>query len=97
MLARATGDSINIPIILMNIAHAQRALGRLDSCRIIQDEAIDCVNRFPHPTNVARLPMMLAEYYAQVGQYAVLDSLLNVALDNPTNRLVAEEISYSPS
>ena len=91
-LARATGDSINIPIILMNIAHAHRALGRLDSCRIKQDEAIFCVEKFPHPTNVARLPMMLAEYYAQVGQYATLDSLLNVALDNPTNRLVAEEI-----
>lgn len=91
-LARATGDSINIPIILMNIAHAHRALGALDSCRISQDEAIICVEKFPHPTNVARLPMMLAEYFAQVGQYATLDSLLNVALDNPTNRLVAEEI-----
>jgi len=91
-LARATGDSINIPIILMNIAHAHRAMGQLDSCRISQDQAIRCVEKFPHPTNVARLPMMLAEYYAQVGQYATLDSLLNVALDNPTNRLVAEEI-----
>ncbi len=91
-LARATGDSINIPIILMNIAHAHRALGALDSCRISQDEAIDCVDKFPHPTNVARLPMMLAEYHAQVGQYATLDSLFKVALDNPTNRLVAEEI-----
>lgn len=91
-LARATGDSINIPIILMNIAHAHRAMGALDSCRISQDEAIFCVEKFPHPTNVARLPMMLAEYHAQVGQYASLDSLLNVALGNPTNRLVAEEM-----
>ncbi len=90
-LAVATEDSLNIPIILMNIAHAHRALGQLDSCRIVQDEAIRCVRRYPNPTIVARLPMMLAEYYAQVGQYAQMDSLLNVALDNPTNMLVAEE------
>ncbi len=91
VLAEATGDSINIPIILMNIAHAHRALGQLDSCRIVQDEAIRCVQQYPNPTIVARLPMMLAEYYAQVGQYAQMDSLLNVALDNPTNMVVAEE------
>ncbi|MCP4290995.1 MAG: CHAT domain-containing protein [bacterium] len=90
-LAQATEDSVSIPIILMNIAHAHRAMGQLDSCRIVQDEAIRCVRLYPHATIEARLPLMLAEYYAQVGQYAQMDSLLSAALDNPTNQLVAEE------
>ncbi len=72
-------DSLNLPRHLMNIARSYRLLGDLDWCLVYQTRAERWVEAYPHPANVARLPLMQAEYYAQVGAYDVVDSLLGEA------------------
>lgn len=72
-------DSLNVPRHLMNIARRFRLAGDLDSCLVYQGRAERWVEAYPDPVNVARMPLMQAEYYAQVGEYAVVDSLLNTA------------------
>ncbi len=72
-------DSLNVPGFLMNLARRFRMRGDLDSCLVYQERAEVWVAAYPHPRYVGRMPLMQAEYYAQVGQFAVVDSLLSVA------------------
>jgi tetratricopeptide (TPR) repeat protein len=91
----ADGDSINAPRILMNIARRMRRQGQLDSCLVYQRRAERWIERFPDPENVARMPLMQAEYYAQIGEYAVVDSLLAAAAgraENYVSRTQAAEL-----
>jgi tetratricopeptide (TPR) repeat protein len=89
-MAEATEDSLNIPRVFINIADTYRKMGQLESCQAYQDRAIRYVESHPLQENVAQLPFFLAEYSAHVGQYDRVDSLLNVALDNPDNSDIAE-------
>jgi len=75
----ADGDSLNVPRVLMNIARRHRMNGELDSCLAYQRRAEVWIRAYPDPSNQARMPLLQAEYYAQVGQYAVMDSLLEAA------------------
>jgi len=75
----ANQDSLNVPRVLMNIARRHSMNGDLDSCLAYQQRAEVWIRAYPHPVNVARMPLLQAEYYAQVGEYAVLDSLLAAA------------------
>lgn len=75
----ADQDSLNVPRHLMNMASRFRNQGDLDSCLVYQNRASRWVAAFPDPDNIAGMPLMQAGYYAQVGEYAVVDSLLHVA------------------
>ncbi len=90
-LLQATSDSLNISNGLMNLASTFRHMGQMDSCLVYQNQAVQCLELYPHPGNEAKMPLLLAKYYAQIGQYARMDSLLNIALDDPTISLVVEE------
>ncbi len=73
-------DSLNVPRHMTNIARRHRLLGDLDSCRVYLDKAELWIDAFPAPSNRARFPLMQAEYYAQIGDYETVDSLLAAAL-----------------
>jgi len=75
----AAKDSLATPKHLMNIARRHRLLGRLDSCLVYQRRAETWVAAYPNLRNRARLPLMQAEYFAQIGDYATVDSLLAAA------------------
>jgi tetratricopeptide (TPR) repeat protein len=77
--ALADGDSLNVPRHLANIARRHRILGDLDSCRFYLAEAERWIDAYPDPANRGRFPLMQAEYYAQVGDFAAVDSLLELA------------------
>ena len=83
-------DSLNVPRHMMNIAHYSRMKGELDSCLVYQKSASRWVAAYPDPANVSRMPLMQAEYYAQVGEYAVVDSLLRAAAAHAHNESTAE-------
>lgn len=89
-ISLADDDSLNVPRQLMNLAYGFRMLGELDSCLVYQKRAEKWVAACPVPTNVARMPLMQAEYYAQVGDYAVVDSLLRVAASHGRNSSTVE-------
>ena len=78
-LALADLDSFSAPAHMMNIGRGFRLMGELDSCLVYQTRAERWVEAYPDPENVARLPLMQAEYYAQIGAYDVVDSLLEAA------------------
>ncbi|MCP4293255.1 MAG: hypothetical protein GY780_15635, partial [bacterium] len=73
------GDSLNVPRVLMAIADNHRLAGSLDSCLVYQEKARLWVDAYPHPDNRAQLPIEMAQYYMQVGNYSVVDSLLAAA------------------
>lgn len=76
----AVADVMNIPRSLINMADDFRLLGELDSCRVYQLRARAHVEQHADTRNAALLPLFEAEYYLQVGDYAVADSLLRLAL-----------------
>lgn len=78
--ARASGDSLGMPRYMMNVARHLRMLGDLDSCLVYQQQAERVIAAYPIPANLARMPLMQAEYYAQIGRYDVVDSLLQAAV-----------------
>lgn len=78
--ALADDDSLNVPRHMMNVARRYRMQGQLDSCLVYQRRAVRWVEAYPAEQNVARMPLLQAEYYAQVGQYDVVDSLLAEAV-----------------
>jgi len=73
-------NTINIPRSLMNIAYDMRLSGQLDSCLVYMEKAKIWVDKYDEPSNRFGLPMHMAEYYCQIGDYATADSLLNAAL-----------------
>lgn len=79
-LSLAEGDSLNVPRHLANIARRHRILGNLDSCRVYLDRAERWVYGWSNPVNQARFPLMQAEYHAQIGDFATVDSLHALAL-----------------
>jgi tetratricopeptide (TPR) repeat protein len=89
-ISLADNDSLNVPRQLMNLAYGFRMLGELDSCLVYQQRAEKWVAAYPAPLNVARMPLMQAEYYAQIGDFAVVDSLLRVAASHDRNVDTAE-------
>lgn len=74
-------DSFNVPGLMMNIAHRFRMQGDLDSCFVYQKRAEPWATAYGHPQMMAQMPSLQAEYYAQVGQFDVVDSLLSAAVD----------------
>jgi tetratricopeptide (TPR) repeat protein len=78
-------DSLNTPRVMMNIAFHYLTEGKLDSCLFYQQEAERWITAYPDPANVARMPLKQAEYYAQIGEYSVVDSLLSVAASHSNN------------
>jgi hypothetical protein len=74
-------NTLNIPRNLMNIAYDMRLLGELDSCLVYMDKAKIWVDKYDEPSNKFGLPMHMAEYYCQIGDYSTADSLLSVALE----------------
>lgn len=79
LAALADRDSLNATRHLANIGQRHRMLGDLDSCRFYLEEAERWIRAYPDPTNLERFPLIQAEYYAQVGNFAVVDSLHAVA------------------
>lgn len=75
----SVGDSLNAPRNMMNVAHDLRVMGALDSCRVWQLRARRWVEAFHDARNLARLPLLEAEYFCQIGDYRTADSLLAVA------------------
>lgn len=73
----AAQDSLDIPRHLANIARRHRLLGDLDSCLVYLKEAERWIEAYPNPGNRAGLPRFQAEYYAQIGDFATVDSLLD--------------------
>lgn len=92
-IALAAEDSLNVPRHLMNIARRHRLMGRLDSCLAYQRRAEVWVTAYPDLRNRARLPLMQAEYHAQVGDYATVDSLLTVAAAMTPNLTTVEALA----
>ncbi len=88
-LAQASEDSLNIPHYLINLADTYRKMGQLEACRDYQDRASRYVALHPIKRNVTQLPYYLAEYWAHVGQYDKVDSLLNIAMGFPENSDIA--------
>lgn len=79
-LSLAEGDSLNVPRHLANIARRHRILGNLDSCRVYLERAEPWVYGWSNHANRARFPLMQAEYYAQIGDFATVDSLHSLAV-----------------
>jgi tetratricopeptide (TPR) repeat protein len=77
--ALAEQDSLGIPRHMANIARRHRLLGNLDSCRVYLEEAERWIDTHPDPGNRAIFLLYQAEYYAQVGGFTTVDSLLAVA------------------
>jgi tetratricopeptide (TPR) repeat protein len=75
----AIADSLNAPRQMMNVSHDFRLIGRLDSALVYQKRARRWVDAFRDKRNRAVLPRLEAEYYCQIGQYDVADSLLTIA------------------
>ncbi|MBK8167968.1 MAG: CHAT domain-containing protein [bacterium] len=89
----AMSDSLNVPRNLMNIANDLRLIGRLDSCLVYQEQARSWVEAYDDARNQAMLPMLEAEYYCQVGDYARVVELLSRAIDRASGAsLAAEEV-----
>lgn len=78
-LCLATGDSLNAPRELMNLAETYLLMGSPDSCLTYQQRAAAWVALFPNAENAAALPWRAAEYYCYMGDYATMDSLLAMA------------------
>lgn len=78
-IAEADRDSMIVPRHLANIARRHLLIGNLDSCRVYLREADRWIQAFPFPPNRARFALMQAEYYAQIGDFATVDSLIEVA------------------
>ncbi len=74
--AVAGGDSLNAPRNMMNVANDFRLLGELDSCLTYQTRARAWVEAYGDERNKTMLPLLEAEYFCQVGEYAVAESLL---------------------
>ncbi len=89
----ADRDSLSVPKLLMNIARRHRLLGRLDSCLVYQQQAERWVAGYPDLTLRARMPLMQAEYYAQIGDYGTVDSLLSAAAALTPNRSNMEALA----
>ena len=87
----AGGDSLNAPRNMMNIADDFRKIGRLDSCLVYQKRAQGWVDAFDNRRNKAMMPMLRAEYFCQVGDYARADSLLQVAATRAPGGSIASE------
>ncbi|MFH1843157.1 MAG: hypothetical protein ABIF77_08100, partial [bacterium] len=75
----AAADSVNAPINMYNISYNHRLLGELDSCVVYQNRAIRWVEAASFRRNKAMLPLKLAEFHFLQGNYATVDSLLQVA------------------
>ena len=78
-ISRADGDSMIVPRHLANIARRHLLIGNLDSCRVYLREAERWIEAAPFPANRARFPLIQAEYYAQIGDFAKVDSLIDAA------------------
>jgi len=89
----AADDSVHIPRTLMNIARRHRLMGRLDSCLVYQLRAETWVEAYPIVSNRSRLPLMQAEYFAQIGDYATVDSLLSAAASMTPNLTSPEALA----
>lgn len=76
----AADDSVNAPINMYNVSYNYRLLGQLDSCLVYQEMAAQWVAACSYQRNKAVLPLKLAEYYFQQGNYATVDSLLQAAV-----------------
>jgi tetratricopeptide (TPR) repeat protein len=92
-IALADGDSINIPKHLMNVSRRHRLLGSLDSCLVYQRRAEQWNVIYPNLRNRARMPLMQAEYYAQIGDYATVDSLLDAAVRLKPNQTSVQALA----
>ena len=77
--ALADQDSMSIPVHLSNIARRYRLLGEPDSCFVYLREAERWIDAYPDLSNRAFFPLHQAEYYALVGDFVTVDSLLAVA------------------
>ncbi|MBM4130061.1 CHAT domain-containing protein [bacterium] len=88
----AMADSLNVPRNLMNLANDMRLIGRLDSCLVYQERARVWVQAYDDARNQAMLPLLEAEYYCQIGNYAKVTELLTRASQRaPGASLAADE------
>lgn len=92
-IAQADGDSINVIKHLMNVSRRHRLLGNLDSCLVYQRRGERWGEIYPNLRNRARMPLMQAEYYAQIGDYATVDSLLDAAVRLKPNRTSVQALA----
>jgi len=92
-IALADRDSLNIPKHLMNLARRHNLLGRLDSCLVYQRRAERWVEAYPNSSLRARMPLMQAEYYAQIGDYATVDSLFTAAVNMKPNQTTVQALA----
>ena len=84
-LARADGDSMSVQILLANLMRRHLILGDLDSSRVYLEAGERWIQLYPNPSSRARFPLIQAEYYAKVGDYAKVDSLVEVAVSFTPN------------
>ncbi len=75
----AIDDSLNVPRCMINMADDFRMLGRIDSCRVYQELARVWVDAYDDVRNRAHFPIKAAEFECQLGNYALADSLLELA------------------
>ncbi|MCA9756893.1 MAG: CHAT domain-containing protein [Candidatus Eisenbacteria bacterium] len=92
-LSLAAQDSLSIPRHLANLGRRHLLLGQLDSCRVYFEEAKHWIDAYPDPSNRRFFPLMEAEYYAQVGEYSVADSLLEAAAELAPMESTVEELA----
>lgn len=92
-IALADLDSINITKHLMNLSRRHRMLGDLDSCLVYQQRAERWQEIYPNARNAANMPLMQIEYYAQVGDYATVDSLMDVAVQSKPNQTTVQALA----
>ncbi|MFH1841651.1 MAG: CHAT domain-containing protein [bacterium] len=81
----ATGDSLNAPRVMCNIATNFLYLEQPESCRAYLARARDLIAKAPNKRNRQKLPQYEAEYYCYIGDYARTDSLLDLAYSHRTN------------
>ncbi|MEZ4651310.1 MAG: CHAT domain-containing protein [Candidatus Eisenbacteria bacterium] len=91
-ISLAAQDSLWIPRHYANLGRRHLLLGQLDSSLVYFREAERWIEAYPDPSNWT-FPLMEAEYYAQIGAYPVVDSLLDVASELAPEESSVEELA----
>lgn len=90
-VSRAAGDDVNVYRNLASVAHDQRMLGQLDSCRVNLERAVAVFERTGNEQDRFQMAALAAKYYCHVGRFDVADSLLTAAAGPADAQATARE------
>lgn len=91
--AELEADSLNVPRHLSNLARRYGILGDLDSSRVYLEAAEKWIRAYPAPSNLVRFPLMQAEYFGRIGEFAKVESLHAVAAELTPNFSPVSELA----